>query len=112
MIVTWHAPPEGSVVGKEFASFEQLMDPMVNADGEGVIAALASTSPDWPSPIFDTAMTCVPAVPAATDPKPTVLGENDTTGAITLINGVMVTASWTVIISLSKTSGSERESVT
>ena len=104
-MVTWHAPPEGSVVRTDVAPFEHVTGP--NENGADKVDIAVSVSAVWPSPIFDTVMTCAPVVPAATDPKPTVLGEKDTTGAITPISGVTVTVSCTVIISLSKTSGNE-----
>jgi hypothetical protein len=100
VILTRQAPPEGSVVGKELAPFEQSIGPNVNCGPETAITALLSVSPVWPSPIFDTVMICVPVCPAATLPKPRLLVEKNTTGAVTLISGVTVTWSITVIISL------------
>lgn len=89
VIVTVQAPPEGSVVGKELAPFEQVMGPRVKAEDD--IAALVSASPVEPTPIFDTVTTRAAVASEATVPKPTLLGEKNTTGAATLISCVIVT---------------------
>ena len=96
-IVREHAPPEGSVVGDAVEPFEQAIGPKVYAGDE--ITALLSDSPVEPTPIFDTVITRVAIAPDTTVPKPTLLGEKNTTGAATLISGVIVTESSTLIFS-------------
>jgi hypothetical protein len=111
-IVTRQAPPDGRVVGKPLAPFEHAIGPNVNGVPEGEITAPLSNSPVGPSPIFDTVMVCAPTCPAATLPKPRLLVEKNATGAVTLISGVTVTPSFTVIASMSATSGNVSASVT
>jgi hypothetical protein len=111
-IGTKQAPPEGSVVEKELAPFEQVIVPTLNGAPKGEITALLSVRPVWPSPTFDTVMICVPVDPAATVPKPRLLVEKDATGAVMLSRGVTVTPSVTVMVSESATSGNVSVSVT
>lgn len=91
-----HAPPEGSVIANDVLPFEQAIAPTVNPLPEG-IAALVRVSAVEPVPIFETVMICVPEAL----PKPTLFVEKNTTGAATLISGVTVTESVTVIGSVS-----------
>ena len=75
---------------------EQATEPIPNADGTAEIMAPLSVSPVWPSPTLDTVMVCEPEA----FPKPKLPVEKYAAGPAKLINGVTVTWSFTVIISL------------
>ena len=99
-IVAVQMPPVGNVVGKEIASFEQLIGPTLNVVVAGEIDALLSSRPIEFWPPSHTVRICVPICPVATFPKPRLLVENDATGAARPLCCVTNTWSFTVIGSL------------
>src|SRR5580658_1112097 len=103
-IVTRQAAPDGRVVDRDVAPFEQVIGPTANGVPAGEISAPLNVSPVTPSPASETVITCVPTAPAPTLPNPRLLVEKDATGTATLIRGVIVTTSFTIIVSSSTTS--------
>ena len=90
------APPDGSVVKNDVAVFEQAIPEIAKGEpGDIVAESIVSEA----SPISETVSVWLPSAP----PKPRLPAENSATGAATLISGVTVSLSVTVIVSLSVT---------
>ena len=89
---------------KEAAPFEHVACVIENCELEMVAEATVKDE----VPMSDTVMVWLPLCPL----KPMLPAENSTTGAETWISGVTQTASATLTVSGSKTSGNEVASVT
>ena len=90
---------------KELAWFEHAICVMANC---GLLEIVAEESVKDAFPMSDTVIVWLPLWPL----NPRVPAENSATGALTLMSGVMVTASRTFTLSASKTSGKDSVSVT